>query len=82
MRILVAGSTGALGKQLVPRLVGAGHEVTGMTRTASKKDAIRATFAKRDRELRRLLAVLESEVQRGRFAPGKLRPQLVVDQFR
>jgi nucleoside-diphosphate-sugar epimerase len=35
MKIFVAGATGAIGKQLVPRLVGAGHEVTGMTRRES-----------------------------------------------
>ncbi|MGH3574048.1 MAG: NAD-dependent epimerase/dehydratase family protein, partial [Pseudonocardiaceae bacterium] len=33
----VAGATGAIGKQLVPRLVAAGHEVHGMTRSASKQ---------------------------------------------
>ena len=33
MRVLVAGATGAIGTQLVPRLVAAGHEVHGMTRT-------------------------------------------------
>ena len=37
MRIFVAGATGALGTQLVPRLVERGHEVTGMTRTESKR---------------------------------------------
>jgi nucleoside-diphosphate-sugar epimerase len=31
MRVHVAGATGAKGKQLVPRLVAAGHEVHGMT---------------------------------------------------
>lgn len=31
MRVFVAGATGAMGKQLVPRLVAAGHEVVGMT---------------------------------------------------
>jgi nucleoside-diphosphate-sugar epimerase len=36
MRIFVAGATGALGGQLVPMLVERGHDVTGMTRTASK----------------------------------------------
>jgi nucleoside-diphosphate-sugar epimerase len=36
MRVFVAGATGAIGRQLVPRLVGAGHEVHGMTRSASK----------------------------------------------
>ncbi|WP_214414475.1 NAD-dependent epimerase/dehydratase family protein [Sphaerisporangium fuscum] len=37
MRVLVAGATGAMGKQLVPRLVGAGHEVFAMTRNESSK---------------------------------------------
>ncbi len=45
MRVFVAGATGALGKQLVPRLVAGGHEVTGMTRSASKQDAVRALGA-------------------------------------
>jgi nucleoside-diphosphate-sugar epimerase len=40
MRIFVAGATGALGSQLVPRLVAAGHEVAGMTRSASKGGAV------------------------------------------
>lgn len=37
MRVLVAGATGAIGRQLVPRLVEAGHEVHGMTRSDSKQ---------------------------------------------
>jgi nucleoside-diphosphate-sugar epimerase len=41
MRVFVAGATGAIGRQLVPRLVSAGHEVTGMTRSASKQAMIR-----------------------------------------
>jgi nucleoside-diphosphate-sugar epimerase len=42
MRVFVAGATGALGRQLVPQLVAAGHEVTGMTRSASKEDLVRS----------------------------------------
>ncbi|HEX6935312.1 MAG TPA: NAD(P)-dependent oxidoreductase [Actinomycetes bacterium] len=37
MRVFVAGATGAIGQQLVPRLAYAGHEVYGMTRSESKK---------------------------------------------
>jgi nucleoside-diphosphate-sugar epimerase len=37
MRVFVAGATGAMGKQLVPRLVQAGHRVIGMTRTEAKQ---------------------------------------------
>jgi nucleoside-diphosphate-sugar epimerase len=45
MKILVAGATGALGKQLVPRLVAAGHKVVGMTRSESKCEVLRAMGA-------------------------------------
>jgi nucleoside-diphosphate-sugar epimerase len=37
MRVFVAGATGAIGRELVPRLVAAGHEVHGMTRRESKQ---------------------------------------------
>ncbi len=45
MKVFVAGATGALGKQLVPLLVANGHEVVGMTRTESKRDALRRAGA-------------------------------------
>jgi nucleoside-diphosphate-sugar epimerase len=45
MKVLVAGATGAIGRQLVPRLVAAGHEVTGMTRSASGRDPLLALGA-------------------------------------
>jgi nucleoside-diphosphate-sugar epimerase len=45
MKVFVAGASGALGAQLVPRLVAAGHEVVGMTRTPSKQDGLRALGA-------------------------------------
>jgi nucleoside-diphosphate-sugar epimerase len=44
MNIFVAGATGALGTQLVPRLLAAGHDVTGMTR--SRPDAVRRLGAR------------------------------------
>ena len=40
MKIFVAGATGAIGTQLVPRLVAAGHEVVGMTRSESKRSSL------------------------------------------
>ena len=40
MRVFVAGATGAMGKQLVPQLLAAGHRVTGMTRTEAKQAAL------------------------------------------
>jgi 2-alkyl-3-oxoalkanoate reductase len=45
MRVLVAGASGAIGRPLVPRLVAAGHEVTGTTRSEASAEAIRAAGA-------------------------------------
>jgi nucleoside-diphosphate-sugar epimerase len=45
MKVLVAGASGAMGKQLLPRMVAAGHEVVGMTRSAAKADAVRTLGA-------------------------------------
>lgn len=36
MRVFLAGASGAIGERLLPLLVGAGHEVAGMTRTPEK----------------------------------------------
>ena len=46
MNVFVAGATGVLGRELVPQLVARGHEVVGMTRTASKQDGLRALGAR------------------------------------
>jgi nucleoside-diphosphate-sugar epimerase len=43
--VFVAGASGAIGRSLVPKLVAAGHEVTGMTRSESRAEAVRATGA-------------------------------------
>ena len=41
MKVFVAGATGALGKQLVPRLAAAGHDVVGMTRSERRAGLVR-----------------------------------------
>jgi nucleoside-diphosphate-sugar epimerase len=41
VKVFVAGATGAIGRQLLPILAGAGHEVIGMTRSESKQGAIK-----------------------------------------
>jgi nucleoside-diphosphate-sugar epimerase len=46
MKVFVAGASGAIGKPLLPRLVAAGHEVTGTTRREERTEAIRVTGAK------------------------------------
>jgi nucleoside-diphosphate-sugar epimerase len=45
MKIFVAGATGVLGRELIPQLVARGHEVVGMTKTASKQDMVRSLGA-------------------------------------
>ncbi|MEA2455478.1 MAG: hypothetical protein QOI45_1740 [Thermoleophilaceae bacterium] len=45
MRVFVAGASGAIGRPLVPRLLAAGHEVTGSTRSRERAEAIRAAGA-------------------------------------
>jgi nucleoside-diphosphate-sugar epimerase len=40
MKVFVAGATGAMGKQLVPQLVAAGHAVVGTTRSEAKQAAL------------------------------------------
>ena len=46
MKVFVAGATGAIGRALVPQLVARGHEVVGMTRSASKQDLLRSLGAR------------------------------------
>jgi uncharacterized protein YbjT (DUF2867 family) len=46
MRVFVAGSTGAVGKRLVPHLVEHGHEVVALVRDAQKAKALETMGAK------------------------------------
>jgi 2-alkyl-3-oxoalkanoate reductase len=46
MKVFLAGATGVLGRALVPQLVTRGHEVVGMTRSASKQDLVRGLGAR------------------------------------
>lgn len=45
MKVFLAGATGVIGRQLVPQLLAAGHEVTGMTRSRQRAEQLRATGA-------------------------------------
>ena len=74
MRVFVAGATGAIGKQLVPRLVAAGHEVTGMTRSESKQSMIR--------ELGAVPVVADAlDPDQVAEAVGRARPEVIVHQL-
>jgi nucleoside-diphosphate-sugar epimerase len=45
MKVFVAGASGAVGRPLLPKLVAAGHEVTGTTRSQERTEGIRAAGA-------------------------------------
>ena len=60
MRVFVAGATGAVGRELVPALVSAGHAVAGLTRSSAK-----AAGARFEREIADWLAqVLDDRIDR------------------
>jgi nucleoside-diphosphate-sugar epimerase len=74
MRMFVAGATGAIGRQLVPRLVAAGHEVHGMTRSESKQAMVR--------ELGAVPVVADAlDPDRVAEAVGRARPDVIVHQL-
>src|SRR5215213_8603151 len=74
MRVFVAGATGAIGKQLVPRLVEAGHEVYGMTRSESKQAMLH--------ELGAVPAVADAlDPDQVAEAVGGARPDVIVHQL-
>jgi nucleoside-diphosphate-sugar epimerase len=74
MRVFVAGATGAIGKQLVPRLVAAGHEVHGMTRSESKQAMLHALGA---------VPVVADALDRDQVAEAvsRARPDVIVHQL-
>lgn len=45
MRVFLAGASGAIGRQLAPLLVAAGHEVAGTTRSEAKAEMLRGLGA-------------------------------------
>src|SRR5262245_47879096 len=46
MKVFIAGATGALGQPLVRALVHRGHEVIGLTRSASKRTLLESLGAR------------------------------------
>ena len=74
MRVFVAGATGAIGRQLVPRLVANGHEVHGMTRSESKQAMLR--------ELGAVPVVADAlDPDQVADAVGRAKPDVIVHQL-
>ena len=74
MRVFVAGATGAIGRQLVPRLVAAGHEVHGMTRSESKQAVLR--------EMGAVPVVADAlDADQVADAVGRARPDVIVHEM-
>ena len=74
MRVFVAGASGAIGRPLVPRLIAAGHEVTGMTRSEEKAEAVRSAGARAA-----VVDVFDADALRAAMAEAA--PEVVVHQL-
>lgn len=74
MRVFVAGATGAIGRPLLKRLVAAGHEVTGMTRSEEKAAGVREAGA-------RAVVCDVFDEQGVRAAMAEAEPEVVVHQL-
>jgi nucleoside-diphosphate-sugar epimerase len=74
MRVFVAGATGATGRHLVPRLVAAGHEVHGMTRSESRQAMLRELGA---------VPVVADALDSGQVAQAvaRAKPDVIVHQL-
>src|SRR5690348_2509857 len=74
MRVFVAGATGAMGRQLVPQLVQAGHEVHAMTRSELKAPMVR--------ELGAVPVVADAlDAEQVAAAVATARPEVIVHQL-
>lgn len=74
MRVFVAGAAGAIGRQLVPMLIEAGHEVTGTTRSAERAAWLRTQGA---HEV--VLDVMDADALKAAVVDA--RPRVVVHQL-
>ena len=68
MKVFLAGASGAIGRQLIPRLLQSGHDVVGMTRTPAKAAALDELGARRGRRRR-------AAGRAGRHRGGRRRPR-------
>jgi nucleoside-diphosphate-sugar epimerase len=74
MRVLVAGATGAVGRQLVPALVRAGHQVTATSRSEARLAGLRAAGAQ--------LAVLDGlDAQAVGEVVARAEPEVIIHEM-
>ena len=74
MKIFVAGATGAIGRPLVRQLVAAGHQVTGMTRTAGKAAGLLEQGAE-------VVVINALDTETMKEAVRQAKPEIVIDQL-
>jgi nucleoside-diphosphate-sugar epimerase len=74
MKVFVAGATGAIGRPLVSRLLAAGHEVIGMTRSPE-----RARFLSEAGATPEIVDIFDSDAVRAAIA--RIQPEVVIDQL-
>jgi 2-alkyl-3-oxoalkanoate reductase len=74
VRVFVAGASGAIGRPLVAKLVAAGHDVTGMTRSEARAAPIRAAGARAA-----VLDVFDAEALRAAMVEAA--PEVVVHEL-
>src|ERR1700753_2831015 len=74
MRVFVAGGTGVVGRNLIPMLVTAGHQVTATTRVQAKTTQLRALGAARV-----VVDRLDREAVSG--AVTTARPEVIIHQL-
>jgi 2-alkyl-3-oxoalkanoate reductase len=74
VRVFLAGATGVIGRQLVPRLIAAGHEVTGTTRSPQRAAELEASGAE---------AIVLDALDRGAVhdAVAAVAPEAVIHQL-
>jgi nucleoside-diphosphate-sugar epimerase len=74
VRVFVAGASGAIGRPLIPKLIAAGHEATGMTRSQTRAEEVRATGAE--------VAVVDVfDADALRAAMSEASPEVVIHQL-
>jgi nucleoside-diphosphate-sugar epimerase len=82
MKVLVAGASGAIGRQLVPALSAAGHEVVGMARSTSETATLAVDALDRDALIAAVRGVAPDAVVNMLTAiPARLNPRRMPAEF-